>query len=69
MIIGSTSKSTDKLALLVQALESIPKEILLKVKSFELCWEEHIDGVVCPKIKVEFKPEITICEICNSSKG
>lgn len=48
------SRSTDKLALLVQGLGMLPKETLLNVESFYLTWE-CLQGTLVPKLCVVFK--------------
>ena len=52
------SKSTDKLQLLIATLPSIPKDVLLKVKTFKLTWEnfgsEGRDPLIIPEIKITF---------------
>lgn len=53
----SNSKSTDKLALIMAGLESLPPAKLDKMKAFEVTWrtETTFDGgAIVPTIKLEF---------------
>ena len=52
------SKSTDKLMVLIDGLKNMPKEKLMKVKTFDLNWRkvgDDEDYVIVPCVKVTFK--------------
>lgn len=59
------SVSTEKLNILVNALNRVPDSVLARVKSFSLDWKElgidphypHRETVVVPTLKVEFFDE------------
>ena len=50
---GTSSMSTDKLALVVAGLELIPEEKLNKIRSMSLRWEV-VDDVAVPFLNIEF---------------
>lgn len=51
---SSASKSTDKLRVLTETLQTIDPEVLARVKEFKLTWN-FIDNTAVPEIKITFK--------------
>lgn len=53
------SKSTDKLAVLIDALKILPPEVFENIDTFTLTWKS-VDGgdneyLVCPEVRVTWK--------------
>jgi len=48
------SKSTDKLRVLTESLQTIDPEVLARVKEFKLTWN-FIDNTAVPEVTVVFK--------------
>lgn len=56
LITASASKSTDKLALILDAIQDIPEIAFVRIKTFSLTWDEISENppVIVPVIKAEF---------------
>ena len=50
----STSKSTDKLAILCEVAKSIDPEVVKMIKSLSITWDEVGSDTICPNINIEF---------------
>jgi hypothetical protein len=48
------SRTTDKLALMCEAVKSVPRDILEKVSKVQVVWKS-VGGVEVPDISIEFK--------------
>ena len=51
---SAVSKSTDKLRVLTESLQTIDPEVLARVKEFKLTWN-FIDNTAVPEVTVVFK--------------
>ena len=54
----TNSRSTDKLELITQMINQMPKDKLAKLKTFSIDWEQvgYIDPIYAPKVKIEVFP-------------
>ena len=51
---SSSSRSTDKLLVMMAGLETMPAESFSRIKSVSITWEAVTDEIVAPNLTIEY---------------